>query len=166
MAVQENTDGRTLPSIHRSACVAIVDSAHARLYAYHATQHRLDETLDLVNAGHDEQFSTTKPGDRWQRGGRGSTDDHRDAHVTEHDARFAKRVIDEVVRLVLAQGAERAILIANPKMLGLLRHAEPPLRADGVEVVEVAQDLAWMSSAQVHDHLAALHLIGPRTRTS
>ncbi len=151
----------------KRALIAIVDAAHARLYTYQSEHGpALAEERDLVNAGRQahQQFSTTKPGNRWQEGGRGSTDDHRMDHLAEMDAKFAKYVVDEAARLVREQAFGRVILVASPKMLGELRRVSATLRSGDIVVDEVAQDLAWLTSSQLHDHLAHLKLIDPRSR--
>jgi protein required for attachment to host cells len=73
-------------------------------------------------------------------------------------------VIDEVSRMVREQGFGHVILVASPKMLGELRRCDAALRKGDLVVDEVAQDLAWLTSPQVHDHLASMKLIDPRPR--
>ena len=153
----------------KRALIAIVDAAHARVYTYQQIgdgEPTLQEQRDLVNAGRQAHgmFADNKPGNRWQEGGRGSTDDHRLDHIAEMDSKFAKNVIDEVARVAREQGFGRIILVASPKMLGELRRVDAVLRKGDLVIDEVAQDLAWLTSPQVHDHLAAMKLIDPRPR--
>lgn len=151
----------------KRALIAIVDAAHARLYAYqHEGDPAMQEQRDLVNAGRQTHgmWSDTKPGNRWQEGGRGSTDDHRTDHLADMDAKFARAVIDEVARMAREEGFRNVILVASPKMLGELRRADAPLRRGDIVVEEIAQELRWLTPSQVHDHLAAMKLIEPRTR--
>lgn len=61
-------------------------------------------------------------------------------------------------------GFHHVILVASPKMLGELRRADAPLRRGDIVIDVVAQDLAWLTSPQVHDHLAAMKLLEPRPR--
>jgi protein required for attachment to host cells len=152
----------------KRALIAIVDAAHARLYTYQQDNGSpLQEQRDLVNAGRQAAhnlFSDSKPGNRWQEGGRGSTDDHRLDHIAEMDAKFAKHIVDEITRLAREHGFGHVILVASPKMLGELRRSDAALRHAQLSVDEVAQDLAWLTSPQLHDHLAAMKLIDPRPR--
>jgi protein required for attachment to host cells len=155
----------------KRALIAIVDAAHARLYTYQQiddAEPTLQEQRDLVNAGRQAHgmFSDSKPGNRWQEGGRGSTDDHRTDHIAEMDQRFAKLVVEEVSRIAREDGFQHVILVASPKMLGELRRADAPLRRGDIVIDEVAQDLAWLTGPQVHDHLAAMRLIDPRPRVA
>ena len=153
----------------KRALIAIVDAAHARLYSYQQVDNGepvLQEQRDLVNAGRQAHgmWTDTKPGNRWQEGGRGSTDDHRNDHIAEMDAKFARYVVEELSRMAREQGFSHVILVASPKMLGELRRVDAPLRRGDMIVDEVAQDLAWLTPPQVHDHLAAMRLIEPRPR--
>jgi protein required for attachment to host cells len=153
----------------KRALIAVVDAAHARLYTYQQVdddEPTLHEQRDLVNGGRQAHgmWSDTKPGNRWQEGGRGSTDDHRTDHIAEMDAKFAKHVVDELSRMAREQGFAHVILVASPKMLGELRRVDAPLRRGDIILDEVAQDLAWLTPPQVHDHLAAMRLIEPRPR--
>jgi protein required for attachment to host cells len=153
----------------KRALIVIVDAAHARLYTYEQIEDNeptLQERRDLVNAGRQAHgmFSDTKPGNRWQEGGRGSTDDHRTDHLAELDARFAKLVVEEAARAIAEDGFRHVILVAGPKMLGALRSADAPLRRNDITLDEIAQDLAWLTPPQIHDHLAAMKLVDPRPR--
>ncbi|MGN6105556.1 MAG: host attachment protein [Kofleriaceae bacterium] len=164
----------------KRACIAIVDAAHARLYTYEQdedTGPTLRELRDLVSPGRqahgmfsDVQYQ--KPGvgpgsgrpNHFQHGGHGPADDHRTDHLAELDARFARSIVDEVDRIVREHAYGHLVLVASPKMLGALRKAYAPLVRPDVEVAEIPQDLAWLTPAQLHDHLAAMKLISPRQR--
>jgi protein required for attachment to host cells len=154
----------------KRACIAIVDAAHARLFSYQpsddATESTIREERDFVNAGRQAhgKFSDTKPGNRWQEGGRGSTDDHRLAQIADHEEKFARLVTDELAQLVRDRKFRDLILVASPKMLGVLRPLVEPVRRSGIAVVELAQDLSGMTMPQIHDHLADLGLIASRPR--
>lgn len=158
----------------KRACIAIVDAARARLYTYdestdsvHAVADQtMHEEIDLVNPGrrgHD-LFSTTKPGVKRPASGGGPTDDHRQAHLDQLEHRFARQVIEEVNRIARERGFAHIILVATPKMLGELRTLDTALRRPDLVVEYVARDLAQLTSPQIHDHLAQLHLIAPRPR--
>ena len=151
----------------KRGCIAVVNAAHARLFTYDERQEpALRDERDLVNAGrrgHDK-FSTTKPGNRWQEGGRGSTDDHRTAQIAEHDQRFAELVIEQVLLHISQRGLPGVVLVASPRMIGALRPIVEPLRKRGLLLQEIEQDLAWMTPVQLHDHLAQLKVIEPRPR--
>ncbi|MDX2092258.1 MAG: host attachment protein [Kofleriaceae bacterium] len=160
----------------KRACIAIVDGSSARIYMYtdgDGAQPSLTEYRDLANPGRrarDEAlFSTTKPGSRGQNGGagpRGSTDDHRDAHRAVQDAEFAQYVVDQLDTIAKDEKIGHVILVASPKMLGHLRKCDAQLRKHGINVDEIERDLARLTLPQIHDHLAAMHVIEPRGRAA
>jgi protein required for attachment to host cells len=140
----------------KRACIAIVDATRARIYTYdpaesngvHAASDRtLHEEVDLVNPGrrgHD-LFSTTKPGIERIAPGGGTTDDHREAHFDQ-------------------LAFTRVVLVTPPRMLGHLRKVDAALHRAGRSLEYVERDLARLTSAQIHDHLAELRIISPRRR--
>lgn len=170
----------------KRACIAIVDAARARLYTYEEDREpgdELREIHDLVNAGRrmkvGDMFSESRPslalhaglrravrgGDRSDHGEPGSAyDDHRGAHIEEMDAKFAKLVVDEIDRLIRLHGLGHLILAASPKMLGALRRNNGVFHRNDIAIDELPRDLTNLTSARLHDQLAALELIPPRQR--
>ena len=155
----------------KRACIAIVDGAMARLYSYELLDGeapRLEEQKTLENAQarqkDEEAFSNTKPGSRFQEGGRGSTDDHRNAQRAQHSTLFAREIVDECARISKDLAIGHVILIASPKMLGALRQYEDQLTKVGIVIDEIQRDLTNLSGAQLHDHLASMNVIEPRER--
>jgi protein required for attachment to host cells len=157
----------------KRACIAILDAARARIYTYDASDAdgpasdgALHEELDLVNPGRRGHalFSTTKPGVKRMSSGGGVTDDHREAHLDQLERNFARQVVDEVGRLARERGFSRVLLVTPPKMLGELRKLDGALHRPGLTVEYVERDLAQLTPAQIHDHLASLQLIAPRPR--
>src|SRR6185503_19503052 len=150
------------------ACVVVLDAAHARLFSYErdgkaGSTLREERQLSQDGRRNHGKFSDSKPGNRWQEGGRGSTDDHRTAQIAEHDEKFVKRVLGEVAQHVQGGGFGSVIVVASPKTLGMVRSNAHAISA-GVAITELAQDLPWMTPPQLHDHLAAKQLIDPRPR--
>lgn len=147
------------------ACIAIVDAAHARLFTYEtdAPPPVLREARDLVSPGRQAHGMFTDTNVGHHRNGHATRQDHREDHLATLDARFAATIVAEIATILREHDLEHVILVAAPKMLGALREAGAPLRPP-VVVDEIAQNLSWMTTAQLHDHLAAMSLIGPRTR--
>jgi protein required for attachment to host cells len=171
----------------KRACIAVVDATRARVYHYEEESEpgsELREIKDLVNPGRrlkpGEMFSESRPsvathgglhrstrarGDRSDAGVRGTTyDDHRFAHIDEMDSKFAKHIVDELDAYVREHKLPNLILIASPKMLGVLRKANGVLHRDGLALEEVTRDLTNLTGAQLHDQLAGSGLIQPRQR--
>jgi protein required for attachment to host cells len=147
----------------KRGCIAIVDAAHARLYTYdpNAEPPALREVRDLVNAGRQAHGMFA---DIPHARGHGTVDDHRTDHIAELEARFARNVIAELDRVVREQAFAHVIIVASARMLGTLRDEYAPLVRSAVTIDEIPQDLAWLTTSQLHDHLASMHLIGPRAR--
>lgn len=164
------------------ACVATVDSAHARLFTYDDTgdegatlgSERTFESPGRTEHGMFTDHQGMKPGvvgtaghpGASHRGGHGSVDDHRTGHLAELDARFAKQVVEELATWVREQGASNIIIAASPKMLGTLRSHLGPLTRAGASVTEVDENMNNLSTAQIQEKLARLDLVRPRTRLS
>lgn len=162
------------------ACVAIVDSAHARLFTYDDTGDQgatLGSERKLESPGRTEHGMFTdhqgmnpgvvgtggQPGAS-HRGGHGSVDDHRTGHLAELDARFAKKIVEDLSACVRDGVASNIIIVANPKMLGTLRSHFGPLVRAGASLTEVDENMNNLSVAQIQDKLARLDIVRPRSR--
>ncbi|NVB83967.1 MAG: host attachment protein [Kofleriaceae bacterium] len=158
----------------KRACIAVVDALRARLYTYEEggdPTHQLSEKQDLVNAGRrlkvGDMVSNNEPGMDVSPGGaraRSQTDDHRDAKVEEMDSKFAREIVENIERLVNEDGFRHLIVVASPKMLGLMRQADGVLHRPDLTIDEISRDLAKLTSSQLHDHLASMKLIPARVR--
>ena len=158
----------------KRACIAVVDATRARLYTFEEggdPAHQLAEVKDLVNPGRrlrvGEMVSNYEPGVETSQGGaraRSQTDDHRDAHVEELDSKFAREVVESIEALVDEDGYRHLIVVASPKMLGLMRQADGVLHRPDLTIDEISRDLARLTSPQLHDHLASMKLIPARIR--
>lgn len=164
------------------ACIVTVDATRARIFLYndHAKPgFEIVEYKDLGNPGRrlkaGELFSESRPGLAQPGGrgirGRGATgepgatfDDHRDAHLDDMDTKFAKRVLETVETVLSDKNLGRLVVCAAPKMLGTLRSAGNVLERTEIEIEQVTSNLSMLTEAALHDHLAQLGLIPPRTR--
>lgn len=147
----------------KPVCIAIVDAANARLYSYQGDPPVFREVLDLVNAGRrgkDRDLYSTRLAIR----NGSTTDDHRDANRAHLDHEFAKLVVSECAALARTRGYGHVIFVSSPRLLGELRKVSEPLRRARVRIDELERDLAGLTSPQIHDRLAALKLIEPRSR--
>jgi len=146
------------PMNHISILVA--DGSRARFFTPEkgADQHiHLRELSALGNAEHSvpthEIFEQGKSASRGGNAGRPHVlDDHRGAHRSENDKRFAGVVEAEAMRLVREQGIKRFVIVAEPRELGRLRKAFVAL-GRGVELDEVPHDLAGRSASEIARYL-------------
>jgi protein required for attachment to host cells len=156
----------------KRACIAFVDATRARICEYderNAAGHEMNEIADLVNPGRRhiaEVFEDETGGNR--SGGGGSqntaTDDHRQGFVGQRDQKFARDVVTELERIVGERQLTHVVIVAGPRLLGDLRKYDAPLRRAGLHLDEVERDIAQLSNAQLHDHLAQLGIIPARQR--
>lgn len=150
-------------------CIAVVDATRARLFSFEreavagGMRDQLSEISDLVNLARrrrpSELFSDTRPGTHRTGRLQYAFDDHRDAHIDELDAEFARSVIAELDRLLQATRAHRLILCASPNMLGDLRDAADTLRRDHLIIDEHPRDLVKLTTPKIRDQLAAYGLL-------
>ncbi len=150
--------------------VVVADGARARFFSLEEAPigeggPNLIEHEDLVNpeaemAGR-ELYTDEKSGRNKAPGGGPAHgyDDHRERHNEEIEQRFAKNVAAEAVQRVKRHGAVKLILVADKRMLGMLRSALSP---DGFRVAEVPKDLSKLKPHALHEYLAGEKLIPAR----
>jgi len=155
------------------ALIAVVDATRARLFTYQSVVEMqeldsLHEESDLINVTRrrrpSEVFSDTRPGlDRVRGPGpRGfAYDDHRDAHMAQFDAAFAREIGEQIAQLATAGGYVRLILIASASMIGEMRKV---VRDRDLVIDEVPRELVKLTPSQLHDRLAELRLLPARER--
>lgn len=151
------------------ACIAVVDASRARLFTYERTSEaagiseQLTEQRDLVNPARrlrpSQLFSDSRPGSSRTGGLQYGFDDHRDAHIDELDAEFARAVIRELDDLLRSSRAERLILCASPRMLGELRDARTALSRDSLVIDEIPHGLVTLTPPQLRDRLTSYGLL-------
>lgn len=127
---------------------------------------RLVERANLVDPGRrlppSELLSDPRPGNSQSPTGVGFTvDDHREDYLRELDRRFASEVMRQAMEIVNSTGSYRLVIVASPRMLGLLRDQTSNLRRRvlDVQVDEVARDLTHESPIRLHRHLVDLGLL-------
>lgn len=153
------------------ACIAVVDASRARLFMFERSsevegvKEQLTEQRDLVDPARrlrqKDLFSETRPGLGRTGTQQYGLDDHRQAHVQELDAEFARRIVDELETLLRASHAHRLIVCASPNMLGELRKVQRALPAD-LTIDELERDLVKLTPAELRDHLVGYGLLPPR----
>ena len=122
---------------------------------------RLLEHQDLVNPEADvparELFSDRSGRTHASPGGSAhGLDDHREQHQADSYRRFAHRIADAAERFTTEHQAQRLILLAPPRLLGVLRPALDPKR---LVITEVGEDLSRQPLQQIHEVLAARGLV-------
>ena len=158
-------------------CVIVAGGSHARFFTLEdagvpelESGPRLVELRDLINPEHKAHegtlWSSGKAGRNRAPGGGAAHgyDDHREQHGEEFERRFARDIAEEATRLVKSHNTQHVILVAQKRMLGLLRIALDPLLKAGVNVQEFATDLGKLPPQDLHAHLSRQHLLPPCRR--
>lgn len=147
-------------------CIIAIDGAHARFFTLEIPEEpradggaRLVEGQDLVNPEADIpqrlQFS-----DRRGRAHASPTspahalDDGRERHRRELDRRWTRRFVQETEHFLQRETATRLLLVAEPRMLGVLRDELRYERLTGIEVIELEQNITQFPVAQIQSILA------------
>ncbi len=113
-----------------------------------------------------ELFTDTKSGrGRAPRGGPAhGYDDHRSRHEDELDKKFSRAVVEKAAGMAKASGARKLVMVAPPRMLGILRQEFDLLHRQGLKVIECPKDMTKFSPHQIHEHLAKEGVLPPRKR--
>lgn len=152
--------------------VIVADGARARFMAIErrdgAPQRaalRLVEIARMSNPEHTvsgrRDSRKIKSGRDTSRGGvapHGYTD-HREPHAAEVLRRFASRIAEQAASLASLAQISSVLLVADPRMLGLLRAALEPMVKAGIALRELKRDYTWCSAPQLQRHLAVNGLL-------
>ena len=150
-------------------CIVVADGARARLFlveTLEAGRTRLAETDDMVNPEYQARGRHVLPTTRSTRNtSRQSGPVHpyaqrRMHHRLELERRFAQDVAGKAAALVTASGHGSVVLIAEPRMLGLLREAARDALKHGIRVKELAKDYTQLTATELHEHLEASGIVG------
>ena len=155
-------------------CIIVADGARARFIVVEEAGDpqfesgpRLVEHRALVNPEaeirSEDLFSDVRSGrghaapDRPAYG----LDDHRLQHRAANKRRFAKLVAEALVEIAGQRQLERIILVAEPRMLGMLRAELDVHRLRHLERAELAEDLSWHSVEHIQEVLVRHGLLPP-----
>ncbi len=155
--------------------VVVADGARARFFKLVPAEFpeiesspNLVELKDFVNTEIDEKgrelWSDLKTG-RGKAPGDGPAhgyDDHRERHRDEIERRFAHETGAEILKQAAAEKADRVIVAAESRMLGMLREAIEGKLPAAARLIERAEDLSKLSPQDLHAHLAREELLPPR----
>ncbi len=155
--------------------VVVADGARARFFTLVPAEFpeiesspNLVELEDLINTEIDE-----KGKDLWSdlKSGRGKApgdgpahgyDDHRDHHRDELERRFAHETGAEILRRAAEKKVDRVVIVAESRMLGMLREAVEGKLPETTRLIERAEDLSKLAAHEIHAHLAREELLPPR----
>ncbi len=156
-------------------CIVVADGSRARFFTLERPEipefeggPDLTEHRDLVNPEKEQRsrqiFSNLKSG-RNQAHGNGpghGYDDHRGRHEGEFVRRFARRLVGEIATFAGEQRVDQLVLVADPRMLGVLRDELGSGLPAGMHITEFTRDLSSLSAPSIHARLATEGLVPAR----
>ena len=154
-------------------CVIVADAARARFFTLEPRTEpetesgpKLLERKTLVNPEGElregEVFDSARGGrNRGAGGAMHGFDDHRAHHTQEFARRFAKLVAAETLRLAKDEHARHVVLVADSRMIGLLRKEMAAHEKNGLDVRDLARDMTKRTPAEIQEHLAREEFVPP-----
>lgn len=83
----------------------------------------------------------------------------RERHRLELERRFGREIASQAERITGAWTSGAVVLIAAPRLLGLMREGLRNALHSGIELKELAKDYSGLSAAELRDRLAILRLV-------
>jgi protein required for attachment to host cells len=156
-----------------NACIIVADGGRGRLFSVVEDASGPDgvglvERESLVNPDY-RAHGADSPGrtkseqvTNRQAGDVHPIDARRDQHRLELERRFAREIAERVAQFTKGWAHGSVVLVAEPRLLGLLR--EPLHRAlhPTVELKELAKDYSRLTASELRDHLALNRMIPAR----
>jgi len=152
-----------------STCIVVADGARARVFLAETPENGkggLVEMVDLVNPEYQARGKHVLPTARSTRNtSRQSGPMHpyaqrRGRHLLELEKRFAQEVVAQAAGLVRGWSRGSVLLIADPRMLGLLREAARAALRRGIVIKELAKDYTQLQVSELYDHLVHSGIMG------
>ena len=140
-------------------CIVVADGSRARLFTADfqagASSASLKEREDLVSPERGlmgrEIFANIKSGrNREARNAQAhGYDDHRIRHREEVERRFAKQIASATANIVKKHASDWLVIVAEPRLLGLLRKPLDAKLPAGLPRIELREDLSWHALPQI-----------------
>jgi protein required for attachment to host cells len=147
-----------------NACIIVADGGRARLFVA-ADDDRAQAGVSLVNADHRARGADTPGRTKSERvtnrqaGDVHPIDARRDQHRLELERRFAREIAEHAAQLTRGWSHGSVMLVAEPRLLGLVR--EPLYKAlnPSLELKELAKDYSHLAAADLRGHLELHRMI-------
>jgi len=156
-----------------NACIIVADGGRGRLFAVTEDGSaqggvNLVERESLVNAdyrAHGEDSPARTKSERVtnrQAGDVHPIDARRDQHRLELERRFAREIAEHVARFTQGWSHGSVVLVAEPRLLGLVREPLHKALNPAVELKELAKDYSHLTASELREHLALNRMIPAR----
>lgn len=147
-----------------NACVIAADGGRARLFAVveDGAQPGLSlvERESLVNPEYRARGAESPGRTKTERitnrqaGDVHPIDARREQHRLELERRFAREIAQHAAALTQSWRGGSVVLVADPRMLGLLREPLRKALRQDIDLKELAKDYSHFTAAELRDHLA------------
>jgi protein required for attachment to host cells len=132
--------------------------------------YKLVEQNSISNPAKEQQgkelWSNTKTGRNQGSGGQAHAyDDHRQNHLDEYERRFARTTADEIAKFAQTQHIRQLLLVAEPKILGILRETVASLLPNNLHIQELTKDLCKLKPSEIYGYLVSKNLLPYRGKT-
>lgn len=156
-----------------SACIVVADGGRARFFVaveddQAAGGMSLLERECLVNPDY-RAHGADSPGrtkservTNRQAGDVHPVDARRDQHRIELERRFAREIAQHVLRFMEGRREGSVVLVAEPRLLGLVREPLHSVLDRGIELKELAKDYSHLTASELREHLALNRMIAAR----
>lgn len=155
-------------------CVVVADGARARIFVLEpgggrAGDSSLVEKADLANVGYtargaDAPQVRTERNTNRQTGPMHPVGEKREQHRLEVERRFGAQVAERAAALVKGWNDGSIVLVADPRLLGLMRKVLREAVKAEIVLKELAKDYTHLSATELHEHLASNGLIPMQRR--
>lgn len=153
-------------------CVVVADGGRARVFVVEnevgpdlADYPHLIEQEGLVNAAvgvdareHSDDHGTGRR-TMFRAGPTHGYEDRWDREAIRLKRKFAREVAEEALKIAMEAGVLQVLLVAEPRMLGLMRKHHGMFEKAHIRCAEHAGDLTKLNAAAVHHWLAAAGLV-------
>lgn len=75
------------------------------------------------------------------------------------DKKFAQKITGEIISLIRVNQSSKLILVAEPKIINLVKRFFAPTIFQNLEIQELHIDISHLSSLQIHNYLASQQLV-------
>jgi len=146
-----------------NTCVVVADGARARFFLLRAEagaegSGRLIEQEQLDNPEHQHPETDSRRTDR-DAGPMHPYGAQRERHRLEHERRFAGEVVARAGEKVQEMQAGTLVLVADPRLLGLMRESLRSALHPSVQLRELARDYTGFSAAELQQQLVSSNML-------
>ncbi len=98
----------------------------------------------------------------WEAGPVHPMGEQRERHRIELERRFGQEIARQAGEITKGWKTGTVVLVAEPRLLGLMRELLRRVLPRGIELKELAKDYAHLTPAELYDHLALNSIVPAR----